>query len=107
MVTAVNSAKATARRVGWGGMPPPPDQGVAAVGDRGERREGNGAAVEMREIAAATQREEKNAGRQADDAGPAGQVEVLAEQDRAARRGHQRRGAARDRVDLPHVAGAI
>ena len=35
------------------------------------------------------------------------QAEIFADQQRAADRGHQRRGAARDRIDLPHVAGAI
>jgi hypothetical protein len=32
---------------------------------------------------------------------------MLADEQRRQRRSHQRRGAARDRIDLPHVAGAI
>ena len=61
----------------------------------------------MGKRAAAAQREHENSRSQRDDAGPADQVEILAEQERAAGGRHQRRGAARDRIDLPHLARAI
>ena len=83
-------------------------QRIAADRHRGEQREGDRAAVEMAS-SPPPRSESRNdaADQQRSDAEPSRAGRLLADEQRAAERGHQRRGAARDRIDLPHVAGAV
>ena len=77
MVSAVSSAKPTARRSILASSRPP----------RADSK--------------------KHAGDQRDDAAPADEAQFLADKERGRRRRHQRRRAARDRIDLAEIAGAI
>src|SRR5690349_5376479 len=59
------------------------------------------------EYTAAAHRQERDAATEQQNAGPGDGADLLADQERAAGCGEERRRSARERVDLPHVAGAI
>jgi hypothetical protein len=64
-------------------------------------------AIEARKLAPAPRREQQHAGSERDNAAPRGEAESFAEQRQAQGSRHQRRRAARQRVDLAEIADPI
>ena len=83
------------------------DHRIGADRHRREQGESDGPPVKARKLTAATQRDQQHAGSQQDDPGPTESAEPLADKCRGRDRGHQRGRAARDRIDLTHVAHPV
>ena len=80
---------------------------IGADRHRGEQRKTDGLAIEPRQAATASQRQQQDASDQQQDAAPTEQTEPLVNEGRRRDCGHQRRRSACNRVHLSHVSGAV